>query len=58
LDYNFLKILMVDSLPRHGNFSIFKMAAVWHLGFVVHIRTTHEEYFVVFVALQNMGGIN
>jgi len=49
---------MVDSLPRHGNFSIFKMAAVWHLGFVVHIRTTHEEYFVVFVALQNMGGIN
>ena len=30
------------------------MAAVHHLGFVVCLRTTNEEHFVVFIAVQNL----
>jgi len=40
-------------------FEIFKMAAVCHLGFVgAQIWTTHEDYLVVFIVLQNVAGIN
>ena len=40
-----------------ADFRFFNMAAVRHLGFVVRICITHEEYLVVFVTLQNLVGI-
>ena len=33
------------------------MAAVRHLGFVVCVWTTHEGHLVVFIAVQNLVGI-
>ena len=39
-------------------FPFLKMAAVRHLGFVVCVRTTHEGFLVVFIAVQNLVGIN
>ena len=39
-------------------FDFSKMAAVRHLGFVVCVRTTHEGYLVVFIAVQNLVGID
>jgi len=44
----------VEPFRRYGRFSIFKMAAVRHLGFVLRVGTTHEEYLVVFVTVQNL----
>jgi len=35
-----------------------KMAAVRHLGFVMCVRTTHEGHLVVFIAVQNLVGID
>jgi len=36
------------------------MAAVRHLGFIVglYVWTTHEEYFVTFVTVPNLVGID
>jgi len=34
------------------------MAAVRHLGFTVYVRTTHEGHLVVFIAVQNLVGID
>jgi len=31
---------------RYGDFSIFKMAAVRHLGIVMQVWITHEEYLM------------
>jgi len=39
-------------------FRFFKMAAVRHLGFAVCVRTTHEGHLVVFIAVQNLAGID
>jgi len=39
---------------RYGNFS--KMAAVRHLVFVMRVWTTHEQYMLVFTAVQNLVG--
>jgi len=44
----------VKSFRRYSRFSIFKMAAVRHLGFVLRVWTTHEEYLVIFVSVQNL----
>jgi len=35
-------------------FDLSKMAAVHNLGFVVRVWTTHEEYLVMFIAVQNL----
>jgi len=47
--------------PKSGRdiavFRFFKMAAVRHLDLLYACFTTHEEYFVVFVAVQSMVGI-
>jgi len=43
-------------LRRFFDFS--KMAAVRHLGFVVCDRTTREGHSVVFIAVQNLVGID
>ena len=46
-----------DRLNRSGDmadFRFFKMAAVRHLGFFTRVGTTHEEYLVVFVTVQNL----
>jgi len=38
-----------------ADFRFFKMAAVRHLGFgFTRVGTTHEEYLVVFVSVQNL----
>ena len=37
-----------------ADFQFFKMAAVRHLGFVLRVGTTHEEYLLVFVTVQNL----
>jgi len=34
------------------------MAAVRHLEFVVCVRTTHEGHLTVFIAVQNLVGID
>jgi len=38
----------------------FKLAAIRHLGFTVHVFvvTTHEEHLLVFIVVQNLVGIN
>ena len=38
-------------------FDFLKMAAICHLGFFTCVWTTHEEYLVVFVTVQNVAGI-
>jgi len=38
--------------------SIFNMAAVRHVGFVVHMRrNTHEVLYMVFITVQNLVGL-
>ena len=37
-----------------AHFRFLKMAAVRNIGFVLRVRTTHEEYLVVFVTVQNL----
>ena len=38
-----------------ANFRFFKMASVRHLGFVfLRVVTTHGEYLVVFMTVQNL----
>ena len=37
-----------------ADFRFLKMAVVRHLGFFTSVRTTHEEYLVVFVTVQNL----
>jgi len=39
-------------------FDFSKMAAVHHVGFVVCVQTTHERHLVVFIAVQNLVGID
>jgi len=40
-------------------FQFFKMADVGHLQFIVHVFwTTHNEYLVVFITMQNLAGID
>jgi len=40
------------------NVQNFKMAAVRHFGiYVAHFGTTHNEYLVVFITVQNVVGI-
>jgi len=38
---NFIKI-GVEPLPRHGDLTVVKMAAVRHLGFIMRVWTTQE----------------
>jgi len=38
-------------------FRFFKMAAVRHLIFVLRVWTTHKEYLLVLVTVQNLVGI-
>ena len=48
--------------PKHCRdmemFRFFKMAAVRHLGFVICVRTTYEGHLTVFIAVQNLVGID
>jgi len=39
------------------DFSIFNMAGVRHLGFVMRVWATHEGHLVVFITAQKMVGI-
>ena len=56
----------VKTLPSYGDFSIFQDGGRRHLGFLkfkswicyVCVRTTHGGYLVVFIAVQNLVGID
>ena len=37
-----------------ADFRFFKMVAVRHLGLVLRVFTTHKEYLVVLVSVQNL----
>jgi len=48
----------VERLRSYCKLSIFNMAAVRHLGFVVRKRgATHEVLYMVFITVQNLAGI-
>jgi len=50
-----------DRSNRRRDMAIFdfsKMATVRHLGFVMCVRATHEGHLVVFIAVQNLVGID
>jgi len=53
-------VAIVQNVPDIWRFFyIFNMATVRHLGFVISmfVWTTHEQYLVVFIAVQNLVGI-
>jgi len=40
---------------KYGHLMAFKMAAVHHLGFIIRVCTSHDEYLVVFIIQQKFG---
>jgi len=45
--------------PHRGVFAIFfQNGGIRHLGFVVDVWTTHDEYLLVLITVQNAVGID